>query len=73
MLRKFTYEGPCNTAFTLRLADGASRDVVLHRGREVELPDDNEYVQSLVSLGHLVIDDDPEPDAPPAKPKKGAA
>ncbi len=46
---KFIYKGPMSAA-TLR--DGT--DVILMNGREVTLPDNNEWVKSLVAQGRLV-------------------
>ncbi|OAM73762.1 hypothetical protein [Devosia elaeis] len=46
---KFIYKGPMSAA-TLR--DGT--DVILMNGREVTLPDNNEWVQSLVAQKRLV-------------------
>jgi len=45
---KYLYEGP-NSGVTLQ--DG--REVLLWNGREVDLPEDNEYVQKLIALGYL--------------------
>ncbi|MCK9514066.1 MAG: hypothetical protein M0R28_22945 [Pigmentiphaga sp.] len=45
---KFIYKGPMSAA---TLGDGT--DVILMNGKEVTLPDDNEWVKSLVAQGRL--------------------
>jgi len=45
---KYLYEGP-NSGVTLR--DGT--EVLLWNGKEVELPEDNDYVKTLLALGNL--------------------
>jgi hypothetical protein len=49
----FTYQGPVDSGVTL-VVDGKATDVLLFRGRPVELPEDHEYVKTLLALGHLV-------------------
>jgi hypothetical protein len=49
----FKYQGPVDSSVTLKV-DGQDRDVVLFRGQTVDLPEEHDYVQTLVALGHLV-------------------
>lgn len=51
----FEYCGPCNSSFTLppETEGGPTRDVLLMIGKQVELPEDNEYVKSLEFQGYL--------------------
>lgn len=51
-VKKFTYRGP-NSSVTLKQADGAEQDVILWNGSIVELPEDHEYVVSLLAQGFL--------------------
>lgn len=50
---KYVYQGPVDSSVTLKV-DGKDRDVVLFRGKEVDLPEGHDYVQTLVALGHLL-------------------
>lgn len=61
---KFIYSGPLSG---VTLADG--QEVLLHPDTEVELPEDNPYVQTLQALEHLT----PVPVATPkaSKTSKG--
>lgn len=59
MNRKFKYQGPTDSSVTLKV-DGQDVDVVLFRGSTVELPDEHEYVKTLIALGYLA----PEGDVP---------
>lgn len=52
MNRKFKYQGPTDSSVTLKVK-GRDVDVVLFRGSTVELPDDHEYVKTLIALGYL--------------------
>lgn len=45
---KYVYSGPTSGA---TLEDGT--EVMFFDGKEVELPETNEYVKTLVALGHL--------------------
>jgi hypothetical protein len=45
---KYVYSGPTSGA---TLDDGT--EVMFFDGKEVELPETNEYVKTLVALGHL--------------------
>ena len=45
---KYRYSGPLSG---VTLADG--QEVMLHPGAEVELPEDNDYVNTLLALEHL--------------------
>jgi hypothetical protein len=51
---KYVYQGPVNSSVTLKLAGGKEQDVVLIRGGQVDVPEDNEYIKTLVALKHLV-------------------
>lgn len=50
---KYVYQGPVDSSVTLKV-DGKDQDVILFRGKEVDLPEGHDYVQTLVALGHLV-------------------
>jgi hypothetical protein len=65
MDKPFVYKGPISS---VTLPKG--REVILHPGRTVTLPDDNPYVATLAARGHLVAV--PEA-APKAAPEKAAA
>lgn len=75
MNRKFKYQGPTDSSVTLKV-DGKDVDVVLFRGSTVELPDDHEYVKTLIALGYLVPEGDlpavAQPEASTTTAKKGA-
>ena len=73
MTRKFKYQGPTDSSVTLKV-DGADQDVLLFRGTSVELPEEHEYVKTLIALGYLVADDAPQApaDATESTSKKGA-
>lgn len=49
---KYRYSGP-TSGVTLQGADKKSQEVMLHTGTEVELPEGNDYTQTLLALGHL--------------------
>ncbi|MBB2778379.1 UNVERIFIED_ORG: hypothetical protein HNP28_003726 [Comamonas terrigena] len=51
---KYRYSGP-TSGVTLNV-DGKPKEVMLHTGKDVELPESNEYVKTLVALGHLTPD-----------------
>jgi hypothetical protein len=53
-MKKFIYQGRADSAVTLKLADGKDHEVMLWRGKPVNLPEENAYVQMLVASGHLV-------------------
>ena len=63
-MKKYRYSGPLSG---VTLDDG--REVMLHPGREVELPPEHEYTQTLLALNYL----SPLPASPAQPPKKGAA
>ena len=48
---KYRYSGP-TSGVTLN-EDGKPKEVMLHTGKDVELPEANEYVKTLLALGHL--------------------
>lgn len=52
-MKTYTYQGPANSSVTLRVG-GSELDVMLFRGKTVELPEDHDYVQTLIGLEHLV-------------------
>lgn len=76
---KYRYQGPVDSSVTLKV-DGKDQDVMLFRGKPVELPEGHDYVQTLVALGYLVpegeapaVTDAQAPaDAPDSTLKKGA-
>ncbi|AOJ06382.1 hypothetical protein [Burkholderia mayonis] len=48
---KYLYSGPISG---VSLQDGTEvREVMLHPGAQVELPEQHEYTQTLIALGHL--------------------
>ncbi len=49
---KFLYKGP-PSGVTLRDGEHA-REVMLHTGKEVDLPEEHEYTRTLLALAHLV-------------------
>lgn len=65
-MKKFMYRGPL-TSVTI-----AEKDVVLFPEHEVELPEDNQYVATLVAMKRLepIVDSTPEP-APKTDKVKG--
>lgn len=75
MNRKFKYQGPTDSSVTLKV-DGQDMDVVLFRGSTVELPEDHEYVKTLIALGYLVLEGDAPavalPEVAATTVKKGA-
>ncbi|MBS1186686.1 MAG: hypothetical protein H6R04_704 [Burkholderiaceae bacterium] len=52
-MAKYLYSGP-TSGVTLNVS-GKPQEVMLHTGKEVELPEDNGYVGTLLALGHLTI------------------
>ena len=48
---KFKYTGPFS-GVTL-VIDGTEQEVMLHPGKEVDLPENHEYTKTLVALKHL--------------------
>lgn len=73
-MQTFRYTGPTMSSFTLppETEAGPTRDVLLYVGKTVELPPENEYVQSLVAQGYLVAVE-PEPKPPVASRNKKTA
>lgn len=45
---KFIYNGPISG---VTLQNGT--EIILHKSQEVELPEDNDYVKTLIALGYL--------------------
>lgn len=67
---KYNYSGPSSG---VTLQDGAKqREVMLHTGVEVDLPEDNEYVQTLLALGYLTLVAAPAAVEVPSKQPKTA-
>lgn len=67
-MKKYLYSG-ANTAVTLKHADGKEQDIMLWNGKSVSLPEEHEYIKTLLALGHLTA----VADAPAAtSTKKGA-
>lgn len=52
MSKKYKYLGPVDSSVTLKV-DGKDQDVMLFRGREVELPPEHDFVKTLDALGYL--------------------
>lgn len=48
---KYRYSGP-TSGVTLQEGEEV-REVMLHTGTEVELPEEHEYTKTLLALGHL--------------------
>jgi hypothetical protein len=48
---KYLYTGPTSSV-TLQQGE-ESKEVMLHTGAEVELPEQHEYTKTLLALGHL--------------------
>ncbi len=63
MDQRYRYSGPLSAA---TLPDG--REVMLHPGQSVMLPEDNGYVATLVALGRLVVMTEPIPSQNPEEP-----
>lgn len=60
---KYRYSGPTSGVTLHSGADDTdAREVMLHTGAEVELPQEHEYTRTLLALGHLT----------PAAPRAGA-
>ncbi len=55
---KYLYSGP-TSGVTLQV-DEEAKEIMLHTGKEIELPEQHEYTQTLLALGHL----SPVPSAP---------
>lgn len=68
MTRRYRYQGPVNSSVTLKV-DGKDVDVLLFRGKEIDLPEEHDYVKTLVALEHLA----PVAPAQPAAPAQTAA
>lgn len=52
MLKKYIYHGPLSS-ITLTI-EGKAQDIILMNGKQVMLPDDDDYTQTLVNQGKLV-------------------
>jgi hypothetical protein len=52
-VQKFKYLGQVNSGATLQLEGGESLEVLLFKGKEVELPADHSYTEALVAQGLL--------------------
>jgi len=74
MEKTYTYSGPLS-AVTLApdKEHPEGRHVQLVRGLRVTLPDDNDYVMSLLARKHLEPVEEPEPAVPAASPAAPAA
>ena len=48
---KYMYKGP--TSGVTLIVNGKDKEVLLHNGKQVDLPEDHEYTKTLVALGHL--------------------
>ncbi|CBJ43013.1 hypothetical protein [Ralstonia solanacearum] len=48
---KYRYSGP-TSGVTLQQGEDI-REVMLHADTEIELPEEHEYIQTLLALGHL--------------------
>ena len=48
---KYRYSGP-TSGVTLQQGEEA-KEVMLHTGTEVDLPEEHEYTKTLLALGHL--------------------
>lgn len=61
-IKRYTYTGP-NSAITVKASETETRDVMLWRNTEVELPDDDEHVTVMVEMGYLTPIGDAAPTA----------
>ncbi|MDF0606631.1 hypothetical protein HZU77_013355 [Neisseriaceae bacterium TC5R-5] len=52
-MSRYRYSGP-TSGVTLQQGDTA-REIMLHAGAEVDLPEQHEYTQTLLALGHLTL------------------
>jgi hypothetical protein len=52
-VQKFKYLGQVNSGATLQLEGGESLEVLFFKGKEVELPADHPYTETLVAQGLL--------------------
>ena len=48
---KYTYKGP--TSGVTLVVNGKDKEILLHNGKQVDLPEDHDYTKTLVALGHL--------------------
>ena len=53
-MKRYRYNGPISG---LSLPDG--REIMLHQGALVELPDESPIITTLIARGHLVLQDGP--------------
>jgi hypothetical protein len=53
MMKKYRYSGPTSG---VTLKDGkAVKEIMLHTGGEIALPEDHEYTRTLLALGYLTL------------------
>ena len=52
-MKSYQYQGPPSGA-TITAEDGDPQEVLFWKGAIVQLPEDNNYVKTLIALGHLV-------------------
>jgi len=50
---KYTYKGHVS-GVTLKLEDKTEQEFLFHNDKDYELPEDNDYVKTLVARDHLV-------------------
>lgn len=48
---KYQYSGP-SSGVSLQIGEQV-QEVIMHAGTEVDLPENHEYTQTLIALGHL--------------------
>ncbi|MCP1289779.1 hypothetical protein NK214_06200 [Chromobacterium sp. S0633] len=69
-LAKYRYSGP-TSGVTLQEGE-VVREVMLHAGAEVELPDEHEYTKTLLALQYLTpVDEKGKQAKPPARSSAG--
>jgi hypothetical protein len=62
-MKKYRYDGPVDSSVTLKMDDGTELDVMLWRGKDVDLPEGHDYVQTLIDQKHIAS---VEPEVAPA-------
>ena len=51
---KFLYNGPTSGVTIKASKEAKEQEIMLFDGQEVDLPEDNKYVKTLVARGHLI-------------------
>lgn len=61
---KYTYKGP--TSGVTLIVNGKDKEILLHNGKQVDLPEDHDYTKTLIALDHLT-----KVDVGVSEPEKG--